>query len=151
WIATRDVKSSVVGGLPEEVTGDRDLQKTPDALRDAKLSDLLEPETETATHESGEAIHRLTTYELLTRDEIIRLMVGRELKEAIPKVAAPLGPPALTVRNLNRAGVLHNISFEVRQGEILGLAGLVGAGRTETARAIFGADPIDSGVIEVFG
>ncbi len=87
----------------------------------------------------------------LTRDEIIRLMVGRELKEAIPKVVAPIGAPALTVRGLNRKGVLHDISFEVRQGEVLGLAGLVGAGRTETARAIFGADPIDSGVIEVFG
>jgi ribose transport system ATP-binding protein len=87
----------------------------------------------------------------LTRDEIIRLMVGRELKDAIPKVAAKLGPNALSVKNLNRAGVLHNISFEVKQGEILGIAGLVGAGRTETARAIFGADPIDSGQIEVFG
>jgi ribose transport system ATP-binding protein len=87
----------------------------------------------------------------LTREEIIRLMVGRELKEAIPKVAAKQGEPALVVKHLNRAGVLHDISFEVRQGEILGFAGLVGAGRTETARAIFGADPIDSGTIEVFG
>jgi len=87
----------------------------------------------------------------LTRDQIIRLMVGRELKEAIPKVAAETGPPALSVNHLNRRGVLHDISFEVRQGEILGLAGLVGAGRTETARAIFGADPIDGGTIEVFG
>src|SRR5262249_51312296 len=77
----------------------------------------------------------------LTRDEIIRLMVGRELKEAIPKVAVPPGAPALTVKHLNRAGVLHDISFEVRKGEVLGIAGLVGAGRTETARAIFGADP----------
>ncbi len=87
----------------------------------------------------------------LTRDTIIRLMVGRELKEAIPKVAASPGPPALAVKHLNRAGVLHDISFEVRQGEVLGIAGLVGAGRTETARAIFGADPIDSGTIELFG
>ena len=87
----------------------------------------------------------------LTRDQIIRLMVGRELKDAIPKVPAALGPNALSVKNLNRAGVLHDINFEVKQGEILGIAGLVGAGRTETARAIFGADPIDSGSIEVFG
>ena len=87
----------------------------------------------------------------LTREQIIRMMVGRELKEAIPKVAAEVGPPALAVRHLNRTGVLHDISFEVRQGEILGIAGLVGAGRTETARALFGADPIDSGEIEVFG
>ncbi|HLK56571.1 MAG TPA: sugar ABC transporter ATP-binding protein [Chthonomonadaceae bacterium] len=87
----------------------------------------------------------------LTREEIIRLMVGRELKDAIPKVPAEIGAPALTVRNLNRAGILHNISFEVRKGEVLGLAGLVGAGRTETARVIFGADKLDSGTIEVFG
>ncbi|CCW34923.1 ABC-type sugar transport system, ATPase component [Chthonomonas calidirosea] len=87
----------------------------------------------------------------LTRDEIIRLMVGRELKEAIPKVVVPIGPPVLRVSHLNRKGVLHDISFEVHRGEIVGLAGLVGAGRTETARAIFGADPIDSGTIEVDG
>lgn len=87
----------------------------------------------------------------LNREEIIRLMVGRELGEAIPKVAAHVGEPALTVRNLSRAGVLHDISFTVHRGEILGLAGLVGAGRTETARAIFGADPLDGGQIELFG
>jgi ribose transport system ATP-binding protein len=87
----------------------------------------------------------------LTREEIIKLMVGRELKDAIPKVAAKQGEVALKVSSLNRAGVLHNINFEVRKGEVLGIAGLVGAGRTETARAIFGADPIDSGTIEVDG
>ncbi|HZO88217.1 MAG TPA: sugar ABC transporter ATP-binding protein [Chthonomonadaceae bacterium] len=87
----------------------------------------------------------------LTRERIIQLMVGRELKEAIPKVAAEPGPPALAVKHLNRKGVLHDISFAVRQGEILGIAGLVGAGRTELARAIFGADPIDGGTIELFG
>ncbi|HLJ54336.1 MAG TPA: sugar ABC transporter ATP-binding protein [Chthonomonadaceae bacterium] len=87
----------------------------------------------------------------LTREEIIRLMVGRELKDAIPKVPATLGEPALTVRNVNRTGVLHDVSFEVRKGEVLGLAGLVGAGRTETARVIFGADAMTSGSIEVLG
>jgi ribose transport system ATP-binding protein len=87
----------------------------------------------------------------LTREEIIRLMVGRELKDAIPKVAAKPGAVALKVKNLNRAGVLHDISFEVREGEVVGLAGLVGAGRTETARVIFGADPMDSGSIEIMG
>ncbi len=87
----------------------------------------------------------------LTREEIIRLMVGRELKDAIPKVPAPLGDVALEVKHLNRKGVLHDISFAVRKGEVLGIAGLVGAGRTETARVIFGADPMDSGSIEVFG
>jgi ribose transport system ATP-binding protein len=87
----------------------------------------------------------------LTREEIIRLMVGRELKDAIPKVAAEQGDVALEVKHLTRKGVLHDVSFTVRKGEVLGIAGLVGAGRTETARVIFGADPIDSGTIEVFG
>jgi ribose transport system ATP-binding protein len=86
----------------------------------------------------------------VTREEIIRLMVGRELKQMIPKEAAELGQPALVVKNLSRKGVLHSISFTARQGEVLGIAGLVGAGRTELARAIFGADPIDGGAVELF-
>ena len=85
------------------------------------------------------------------REEIIRMMVGRELKDTIPKVGAERGEVALAVKDLSRAGVLHDISFEVRRGEILGLAGLVGAGRTEVARAIFGADPIDTGEIHLDG
>lgn len=87
----------------------------------------------------------------IDRDTIIRMMVGRELKDKIPKVAAAPGEVALTVRGLNRAGVLRDITLEVRRGEVLGLAGLVGAGRTEVARAIFGADPIDSGEIILDG
>ena len=85
------------------------------------------------------------------RDDIIHMMVGRELKEKIPKVSAEVGNVALTVKNLTRTGVLHDISFEVKRGEVLGLAGLVGAGRTEVARAIFGADPIDGGQILIDG
>ncbi len=85
------------------------------------------------------------------RDGIIKMMVGRELKEIIPKAETEQGDIALEVKGLNRAGALRDISFEVRRGEILGLAGLVGAGRTEVARAIFGADPIDSGEIRVNG
>jgi len=85
------------------------------------------------------------------RDDIIRMMVGRELKESIPKVAADHGDVALEVKVLTRAGALRNVSFAVKRGEILGLAGLVGAGRTEVARVIFGADPIDSGEIRVGG
>lgn len=86
-----------------------------------------------------------------TPNDLIRLMVGRELTQQYPKEAIPFGQVALRVEGLNRKGVLHDISFEVRQGEILGLAGLVGAGRSEVARAIFGVDKLDSGTIEVFG
>ncbi len=83
--------------------------------------------------------------------DLIRLMVGRELTQQYPKQPANPGDVALRVRDLRRTGVLEDISFEVRRGELVGLAGLVGAGRTEVARAIFGIDPIDGGEIEVRG
>ncbi len=85
------------------------------------------------------------------RDDVIRMMVGRELKESIPKRPAPVGEPVLEVRGLTRKGVFEDVSFTVRSGEIVGIGGLVGAGRTEVARAIFGADPIDSGEILLNG
>ncbi len=87
----------------------------------------------------------------LDKDEMIRMMVGRELKEKIPKQTCEIGDTALEVRSLNRKGVLEDINLKVRKGEVLGIAGLVGAGRTELARAIFGADPIDSGEIILDG
>jgi ribose transport system ATP-binding protein len=86
-----------------------------------------------------------------TIDEMIRLMVGRDLKDKFPKVAVEPGDEVLRVEQLTRKGILHGISFGVRRGEIVGIAGLVGSKRTETARAIFGADPIDSGRIFLHG
>jgi ribose transport system ATP-binding protein len=83
--------------------------------------------------------------------EMIRLMVGRELTQQFPKADIAPGPVAIKVEGLSRAGVLDGVSFEVRRGEVLGLAGLVGAGRSETARAIFGIDPVDAGRIEIDG
>lgn len=85
------------------------------------------------------------------REDIIRMMVGRELQDTIPKVTAKQGDVALEVQGLTRAGVINNISFCVRRGEVLGIAGLVGAGRSEVARAIFGADQLDHGQILVDG
>jgi ribose transport system ATP-binding protein len=82
---------------------------------------------------------------------LIRLMVGRELTQQFPKQPPNPGTVALRVTGLNRAGVLHDVSFEVRRGELVGIAGLVGAGRTEVARAIFGIDKVDSGDIEING
>ncbi|MBC7327786.1 sugar ABC transporter ATP-binding protein [bacterium] len=85
------------------------------------------------------------------RDEVITMMVGREIKEKIPKRPAKIGDEILRVEGLTRKGVFSDITFSLRKGEILGLAGLVGSGRTEIARAIFGADPIDSGKIYLEG
>lgn len=86
-----------------------------------------------------------------TEEQLIRLMVGRSLEQQYPKVLVQRGPEALRVENLGRVGVLDDISFTAYTGEILGVAGLVGAGRTELMRAIFGADPIDTGEVYLFG
>lgn len=83
----------------------------------------------------------------VTKAELIRLMANRELTNQFPKVRAPRGAEALRVEHLNRHGVLQDISFTLYRGEVLGIAGLLGSGRTELARAIFGADQIDSGNI----
>ena len=85
------------------------------------------------------------------RRKLISMMVGRALENEYPKVKTKPGETVLRVENLCRKGVLNDISFEARQGELLGFAGLVGAGRTELARAILGIDPIDSGRILVNG
>jgi rhamnose transport system ATP-binding protein len=83
--------------------------------------------------------------------ELIRLMVGRTIAEQIPKRAAAIGEVALRVDGLTRAGVLSLVSFSVRSGEILGVAGLMGSGRTALARAVFGADLADGGTVQVGG
>ncbi len=84
-------------------------------------------------------------------DKVIALMVGRTITNVYPKERIDAGDVIFEAKNLTRKGVFHNISFNVRAGEIVGFAGLVGAGRTEVARAIFGLDPIDSGQIYVKG
>jgi ribose transport system ATP-binding protein len=83
--------------------------------------------------------------------DLIRFMVGRELADIFPKRAPKLGDIRLSVKGLKRHGVLHDIHLELRRGEILGVCGLAGSGRTELLRAISGADPIDGGEIWVDG
>ncbi|MBL1103968.1 sugar ABC transporter ATP-binding protein [Streptomyces sp. 5-8] len=91
------------------------------------------------------------TLDKMTEDDLVRRMVGRELAELYPERRAQTGDVALGVRRLTREGVFTDVSFEVRRGEIVGLAGLVGAGRTEVARAVFGIDRWDAGEVEVAG
>ena len=89
-----------------------------------------------------------------TRDAIIREMVGREVNQEYPRRPAHVSedePVVLEVKNLKRTGVFDHISFSLRKGEVLGLAGLVGSGRTEIMRAVFGADKLDGGEIYING
>lgn len=100
----------------------------------------------------GQYIGTLITTEC-TKDDIINMMVGRVIYED-PKqhsMVKPDAPVVLKVENLNAGKMVQNVSFELRKGEILGFSGLMGAGRTETARAIFGADPKESGDIYING
>ncbi|HYU67177.1 MAG TPA: sugar ABC transporter ATP-binding protein, partial [Jatrophihabitantaceae bacterium] len=87
----------------------------------------------------------------LTIDDVIRAMVGRDLAAMFPKTETTPSEAVLEVEHLSRIGVFHDVSFSVRRGEIVALAGLVGAGRTEVARAVFGIDRYDAGQVRVNG
>ena len=99
----------------------------------------------------GRYIDTVPTQEA-TIDQIISMMVGRIIYETTPELPENLDQEiVLEVKNLRRGNVIKDVSFNLKRGEILGFAGLMGAGRTEVARAIFGADPIESGDIHILG
>ena len=85
------------------------------------------------------------------RSEFVRMMVGRPVEDQFPRQQPATGEVLLEVKNLSREGILEDASFQVRAGEVVGMAGIVGAGRTKLARAIFGVDPVDSGEVWVEG
>jgi len=87
----------------------------------------------------------------LTREKLIKMMVGRTIDQFFQKEKAEVREPVLEVEGLTRRGYFHDISFSVRQGEILGVAGLIGAGRTEVMESVFGVAPKQAGVIKVRG
>lgn len=87
----------------------------------------------------------------IDHNQLIEMMVGRQIENEFPKTAAPMGDVRLKVMNLHRGQDVRNVSFNIRRGEVLGLAGLVGAGRTEICRLIFGADRPDAGTIQLDG
>ena len=84
-------------------------------------------------------------------DQIVSRMVGREVADLYPKTPAEIGDVVLEVEGLSSLGTFHDVSFAVRAGEIVGLAGLVGAGRSEIARAVFGVDKYDAGSVRLAG
>lgn len=115
-----------------------------------KLEELFELCDRVTVMRDGEHIWTKKVTET-DNDDLIAGMVGRTLENQFPKEFGTKGDCALKVEHLEEGGVLYDVSFEAYGGQILGFAGLVGAGRTETMRAIFGADPIDGGKVYIHG
>lgn len=115
-----------------------------------RLDEIMEVCDRVTVMRDGKKVKTLTIQEV-TREGLIRLMVGRDLANQFPKVASKIGEEALRIENYTIDNVFDNVSFKVHRGEILGLSGLVGAGRTEVARAIFGIDMKNKGTTYIYG
>ncbi|WP_035213060.1 sugar ABC transporter ATP-binding protein, partial [Agrobacterium tumefaciens] len=115
-----------------------------------KMNELFEIADEFSVFRDGKYIGTHASTDV-TRDDIIRMMVGREITQMFPKEEVPIGDVVLSVKNLNLDGVFHDVSFDVRAGEILGVAGLVGSGRSNVAETVFGVTPASSGTITING
>jgi inositol transport system ATP-binding protein len=115
-----------------------------------KMNELFEIADEFSVFRDGKYIATKLSHEV-TRDDIIMMMVGREITQMFPKEEVPIGDVVLSAKGLTLKGVFSDVSFDVRAGEILGIAGLVGSGRSNIAETIFGVTPASSGTIELFG
>jgi ribose transport system ATP-binding protein len=115
-----------------------------------KLDEIFRITDRVTVMRDGKIVYTMPT-EDLDEDRLVRMMVGRQLGNLYPKPEVEIDEIILRVEGISRGNFLQDCSFDVRGGEILGFAGLVGAGRSELARAIFGADPIDSGTVELEG
>lgn len=115
-----------------------------------KMDEIFEIADEITVLRDGKVIDTRPREEL-DKNTVISLMVGRKLADNFPKEEIEPGPELLEVKNLASRRVFRNINFNIRAGEIIGFAGLVGAGRTEVLRALFGLDPYDSGKITIKG
>jgi inositol transport system ATP-binding protein len=115
-----------------------------------KMNELFEIADEVSVFRDGRFVGEHPAA-AVTRDDIIKLMVGREITQMFPKQIVPIGEVALSVRNLTLEGRFRDISFDLRKGEILGLAGLVGSGRSNVAETLFGVTPATSGTIAIEG
>jgi ABC-type sugar transport system ATPase subunit len=113
-----------------------------------RLSEVLEIADRVTVLRGGQRVATLDRSAIHSAGELIELMIGRPIEELFPPRNDQVGEVFFSVRGLSRADAFEEISFDVRRGEVVGFAGLIGAGRTEVMRAIFGADPVDRG--EVF-
>jgi ribose transport system ATP-binding protein len=147
---------------PSAVLGDAELRGLFDVIRrlagkgtafvyiSHRLNEVFRITDRVTVMKDGRVVTTRPTAEL-TPARLVRAMVGRDVQAEVERPPTEPGPEALSVRGLTRRGVIDDIDLTVRVGEIVGIAGLAGSGRTEVLRAIFGADPIDSGDITVFG
>ncbi|MBP1886249.1 sugar ABC transporter ATP-binding protein [Sinorhizobium mexicanum] len=115
-----------------------------------KMNELFEIADEFSVFRDGKYIGTHASSNV-TRDDIIRMMVGREITQMFPKEEVPIGDVVLSVKNLTLDEVFREVSFDVRAGEILGVAGLVGSGRSNVAETLFGVTPASSGMIAIDG
>ncbi len=115
-----------------------------------KIDEVFAITDEVTVYRDGEFVGHEDSVNL-TREKLIKLMVGRTIEQFFLKEEAKVGAPVLEVEGLTRKGYFRDISFSVREGEILGLAGLVGAGRTEVMESLFGVAPRQAGVVKVRG
>ncbi|MCO6049037.1 sugar ABC transporter ATP-binding protein [Mesorhizobium sp. RP14(2022)] len=115
-----------------------------------KMNELFEIADEFSVFRDGKFIGTHASTDV-TRDDIIRMMVGREITQMFPKEEVPIGEVVLSIEKLSLDRVFDDVSFEVRAGEILGIAGLVGSGRSNVAETIFGVTPASSGTIRIRG
>ncbi|MCO4315723.1 sugar ABC transporter ATP-binding protein [Phyllobacterium sp. 21LDTY02-6] len=115
-----------------------------------KMNELFEIADEFSVFRDGRYIATHASSDV-TRDDIIKMMVGREITQMFPKEEVPIGDVVLSVKDLSLRNVFRDVSFEVRAGEILGIAGLVGSGRSNVAETIFGVTPATTGTIAING
>ncbi len=115
-----------------------------------RMNEIFEISDEIAVMRDGEMVQHMITGEV-DEQQVIAAMVGRDVNDIFHKEEAPIGDVVLEVKNLSTRNFLKDISFNVRAGEIVGFAGLVGAGRSEVMRALFAVDPRESGEIFING
>ncbi len=146
---------------PSAVLGEGDLERLFQVVRSLqaqgigivyishRMREIFELADEVTVLKDGRYVATRPVAEV-SMDELVRLMIGRDLKDVYPKRRPQLGEVLLEVKDLRRSRLVHDVSFQLRAGEIVGFAGITGSGRTEVVRAIFGADPC-SGELRVAG
>lgn len=146
---------------PSAVLGEKDMEKLYQVIRSLKargitiiyishrLIEIFDIADRVTVLKDGGLVGTKDISEV-TMPGLVKMMIGRDLKDVYPRWTRSFGDVLLEVKNINRPGILQDVSFNVRAGEIIGIAGMRGSGRTELVRAIFGADP-HSGTITLSG